>query len=82
MKKNKSKYRLSVSNQGITTLIYSDIHADLLSEGKATIKRVSNVEPSDGGWVASMFDGTKLGPYKLRQQALDEEVKYIEEKLL
>ena len=32
-------------------------------------------------WTAAMNDGTLLGPYRLREEALRAEVKYLEAKL-
>lgn len=75
------KHYISISKSGELSFIYDDELADLLKVGPSSITRVSNVEPCDGGWKASMKDGTILGPYPLRQQALDEEVKYLQEKL-
>jgi len=63
------------------TFIYSDDLADLCNEGEATIERVSNVEPCEGGWEARIIDGPTLGPFRLRQQALDAEIEYLEEKI-
>lgn len=67
---------------GIMTFIYSDENVDLLKEGESTIERVSNVEPVPGGWKAYMLeDGAVLGPFKLRSEALEAEIKYLEEKM-
>ena len=73
--------KISVDTEGIMTAIYSDSLAPLVEEGTADIKRVSNVEPCPGGWKAYLNDGTVLGPFKLRQEALDAEVKYLEGEL-
>jgi hypothetical protein len=72
-----------VDSRGHATCIYDDALADLLKEGKVTIKRMSSVEPDDNGnWIAHMVDGTNIGPFRLRQEALDAEIKYLEDKLL
>lgn len=63
------------------TFIYSDLLADLLKEGKAEIRRVSNVEPCEGGWSAQMINGPLLGPFRLRSEALAAEIKYLEKEL-
>lgn len=76
------KLTISISPDAVITFIYTDLLADLLTEGKAEIRRVSNVEPCEGGWSASMEDGTVLGPYRLRQEALGAEIAYIERNLL
>jgi hypothetical protein len=75
---------LSVDPNGIITTIYSDALADLLDEGQATVTRASHVEPAScGGWIADMspVDGPTLGPFRLRQEALDAEVEYLKAKL-
>ena len=71
-------FKLSVSESGRATFIYDDAHADLIALGDATITRVSSVEPSEGGWAATMKDGTVLGPYRLREEALRAEVAYLD----
>lgn len=64
---------------GKLTAIYSDEIADLLLEGQATVTRASHVEPENGQWVADMspVGGPKLPPCRLRQEALDAEVEYL-----
>jgi hypothetical protein len=76
------RIKLSLSH-GAVTAIYSDDLADLAGKAsRVEIRRASAVEPApDGGWAATMNDGTVLGPYKLRAEALAEEVKYLEAKL-
>ena len=75
-------FKLSISRSGSITAIYDDVHADLMTKGKAQVRRASNVEPApQGGWTATMTDGTVLGPYRLRKDALDAEVAYLESKL-
>jgi hypothetical protein len=77
-----SRITLSISTEGRIRAIYDDRLAGLLSQGKATIKRASAVEPTtDGQWTAAMVDGPTLGPFKLRQQALDAEVEYLKARL-
>lgn len=73
--------KILIRKTGEIEYIYSDELAALSRKEGATIRRVSNVEPSEGGWTAYMKDGTILGPYKLRSEALAKEVKYLEEKL-
>lgn len=74
--------KLSLHN-GRVTAIYSDDLADLAGKAsRVEIRRASAVEPTeDGQWSATMNDGTVLGPYRLRSEALAEEVKYLESKL-
>ena len=74
--------RISISTNGTLTKIYSDEDAALLAKGKAKIDRVSSVEPTaDGtGWTADLapVQGPVLGPYRLRSQALEAEVQYLD----
>ena len=79
-----SEFSIAIDADGIALMIYSDEHADFLRTGKTTVRRVSNVEPApQGGWTADMspVDGPVLGPYPLRQQALDAEVEYLKQLL-
>lgn len=73
--------KLLIEADGEITAIYSDQLADLCDQGACQIARASNVEPSDGGWTATMIDGTKIGPYRLRETALAAEVDYLETQL-
>lgn len=64
--------------------IYSDVAKPILEAlGKLNIKRVSHVEPDENGkWWADMSplrSGIRLGPFNLRQEALDAEIKWLEE---
>lgn len=63
---------------GRLAFIFSDDLACLLPLGAATVERASAVEPApfNGsiGWTAKLLDdGTVLGPYPTRQDALDAE---------
>ena len=68
---------------GAMSFIYDDDLAPLLAEGDFRRRRVSTVEPDDdsGGWTADMTlagaPGVVLGPFPLRQQALDAEVAWL-----
>lgn len=74
--------KLLIEPDGEITAIYSDVLAPLISEGRAAIERASHVEPDDSGrWLATMNDGRVLGPFRLRQTALDAEVDYLETQL-
>ena len=63
--------------------IYDDRATNLLKLGTCTIRRASNVEPTeDNQWMVDftpVVPGTKLGPFKTREQALQEEVKWLKE---
>ena len=71
--------KLLVEPSGEIVAIYSDAFADLCEAGRADIARASSVEPASGGWIATMNDGTKLGPFRLRETALAAEVDYLEQ---
>lgn len=67
---------------GVLSFIYADDLAPLLTAGPSTVRRVSHVEPSPfGGWAADMspVGGPVLGPWPLRQQALDGEREWLRE---
>ena len=85
MRSRLKPFSLSVSPEGVATFIYTDALAPLLKEGKATIQRASYVEPDDKGqWWATMKpfgEEVVLGPFTTRQEALDEEERYLEVKL-
>lgn len=73
---------INFDDNGNARFIYNDDLAFLLDEGEATVTRASHVEPAvGGGWTADMSpsDGPVLGPFKLRQEALDAEVRWLQE---
>lgn len=74
-----SNHEIVIDPDGTTRFIYSDALAPLLEQGAATIRRASHVEPDGGGWYADMrpSSGPVLGPFRLRQQALDAEVEWL-----
>jgi len=59
--------------------IYNDELTGLMGQGKTEVRRASHVEPCEGGWSADMspVNGPVLGPYNLRSEALQEEVKWL-----
>lgn len=59
--------------------IYDDALAGLLDTGPAQVTRASHVEPAPGGWTADLspVGGPVLGPFPLRQVALDAEVAWL-----
>jgi hypothetical protein len=78
----KTEHRIIIGKDGTLRFIYSDALAALLGERKATVKRASHVEPTDDGrWTADMtpLGGSVLGPFTLRQEALDAEVAWRKE---
>lgn len=71
---------VNVTPTGGLRFIYSDELQPLLNLGTPTVQRVSDVEPTaDGRWTAAMRDGPTLGPFTLRQEALDAELAYLGE---
>lgn len=81
---NQREIRLSIDGNGTIAAIYDDELAGLLAEGRATITRASHVEPGEGGWYADLspVSGPLLGPFTLRQEALDAEVEYLKANVL
>jgi hypothetical protein len=72
-----------VDKEGKTKFLYSEEYTELMDEAICEIKRASNVEPCpDNCWKAYMLeDGVILGPFKKRSEALEAEVKYLENKM-
>lgn len=65
-----------VRPDGAIEFLYEDGLRPLLELGPATITRASHVEPTpDGWWTADLAPrgGPVLGPFTLRQEALDAE---------
>lgn len=78
-----SERLISVNENGALQFIYDDDLAFLTELGDATTKRASQVEPTDNNeWTATMNDGTVLGPFKLRQEALAAEIEFLKERIL
>lgn len=59
--------------------IYNDALIPLISQGSATTRRASHVEPDGNLWIADMspVGGPKLGPFSTRADALKEEVDWL-----
>jgi hypothetical protein len=74
-------HTITIRHGGRLEFIYADALAPLLPLGTATVARVSAVEPTplgdSLGWQATMDDGVVLGPFRLRQEALDAEVAHL-----
>ena len=76
---------ISIQPDGVLKFIYNDELRPLMELGRTEIKRASHVEPTpDGKWTADMSPsgGSILGPFELRQTALNEETKWLEKHLL
>ena len=73
-----------VRPDGTVEFIYDDRLRSLLELGQATITRASHVEPTpDGRWTADLAPrgGPVLGPFMLRQHALEAEREWLEAEL-
>jgi len=74
---------ISFKTDGTARMIYTEkFDTDFL--GKTTIKRASYVEPNDNGmWTADLAPsgGPILGPFKKRSEAIEAELKWLEEHL-
>ena len=68
-----------ISPEGQIRFIYSDDLVGLLDEGEARTVRASHVEPVPGGWAADLSPvGGPTLERKLRQEALEAEVQWLE----
>jgi hypothetical protein len=83
---NPTRTLCRIAPNGTVHAIYSDGLAKLIEESDTvSISRASHVEPTpDGQWTADMSPvaGPVLGPFRLRQEALDAEVAWLEQHLL
>jgi hypothetical protein len=77
--------QFKISEGGSLTTIYSDQFASLYAEvGSLSVSRASHVEPDGHGqWIADMapVGGPMLGPFALRQTALDAEVAWLNDNI-
>ena len=83
---------ITVTPDGTIKFVYDDRLKGLMGHGKATIKRMSHVEPGDPTkdqqplkWYANMVPSghhVVLGPFDERQQALNAEVEWINNNIL
>jgi hypothetical protein len=77
--------KIAIRPDGKIEFLYKDDLRNLLNIGRAEISRASTVEPtSDNRWLVDLspIGGPKLGPFKDRQKALDEEVRWVEKNYL
>ncbi|WP_164104199.1 hypothetical protein [Candidatus Laterigemmans baculatus] len=73
--------QLVITPSGSVRCIYSE-QLDLHQFGRLAIERGSHVEPTgDGRWTADLspVNGPVLGPFACRSEALDAEVRWLEE---
>lgn len=71
---------IAIDEQGALMFVYDDALTALLDAGDAHIARASHVEPCAGNtWHADMspVGGPVLGPFALRQEALDAERRWL-----
>ena len=75
------KFKLVIRPTAHVEAVYSDSGASILrAVGAVSIARASHVEPNaEGNWYADMgpSGGPKLGPFDLRQQAIDAELAWL-----
>ena len=82
MKPNELQF--AIAADGTITTIYDDGMASFLETGHAKVTRASHVEPYPaGGWIADMApsNGPVLGPFRLREEALAAERRWLEARL-
>jgi len=72
--------KVHISPDGTLTYLYTE-DVDLYHMGEVTVSRLSNIEPVGLEWEVIMRDGTNLGRYPKRSQALKAEVEYLEKHL-
>ena len=71
--------QIVIHPNGAAQCIY-DESIDLAALGRVSITRASHVEPNpQGGWLADLspVNGPRLGPYRLRSEALDAEREWL-----
>lgn len=70
-----------IDAQGRLSFVWDDELASLLELGRATVKRASHVEPDRHGlwWVdLEPVQGPKIGPFRLRGDAITCERRWLE----
>ena len=76
--------QLIIEPGGAARCLYSEAF-DLRALGRLAIHRASHVEPDEHGrWLADLspVEGPVLGPFLSRSQALEAEVRWLEERWL
>lgn len=80
--------KIYIDQQGTIEGIYSDAFAGIISQGDSKVTRASHVEPgvddsNNPCWYADLspVGGPQLGPFTLRQTALNEEVAWLEKNI-
>ena len=78
-------FSIKIAQDGTISFIYYDQLVPLLHAGTAAIRRVSHVEPTrTGQWTADLtpVGGPILGPFVLREQALQAETTWLSQHYL
>ena len=75
-----NKSTVFVGPDGLLRFVYQDELIELLRLGQHLIERASHVEPSPLGWTADLtpVGGPVLGPFARRDQAIAEEVNWLD----
>jgi hypothetical protein len=75
--------KIIIRPNGIMQFIYNDALTAMLDHGDANIRRASHVEPCGTKWTADLqpVNGPVLGPFTLRQEALDAEIEWLNKNL-
>ena len=76
---------IRVDLTGKISFVYCDELRPLLQQGRAEIRRASTVEPTpDGRWQADLapVGGPRLPICETRQEALQNEVQWLEQNIL
>ena len=76
------KIVLKLSKDGTVHGLYNEV-VDFRSLGHVNTRRISNVEWSDEKqeWEVLLADGTVLGYYKDRSEAIRQEITYLNERI-
>jgi hypothetical protein len=76
--------QLVIDRGGQVRCVYAEA-IDLSALGRVELQRASHVEPdAQGQWWADLspVHGPRLGPYRLRSQALADELRWLESHLI
>jgi hypothetical protein len=72
-----------VTSGGCVRFLHDDDLAEAMQVGRATTRRASHVEPSQGGWIADLrpVNGPVLGPFARHDSALQAEAHWLRKNL-
>ena len=79
IKQPKQQRLLLIMPDGTLKFLWEDTLATLLDLGESVITRASYVEPEGTQWFADLHPvgGPKLGPFPLRNEALQAEINWL-----